>query len=157
MPEDIWGRFARRKWCTPLRISLPTSSGNEFRSFEWSDAILDTGSPVHVLPGIAPACIDRSTAKPVERVYVKVRPGGESGLETVEFRYGDYFPIPIGGIETRPLFRLEFWATFYALHIPMLNDAPFVFMDVPHPIISVGQCLEQGGRFVFEYSRFSAR
>lgn len=157
MPQDIWGRFASRKWSTPLSVSLPTNSGNELRTFEWSDAILDTGSPVHVLPGIAPACLDRSTAKPVERIRVKVRLGGGSELESFEIRYGDYFPIPIGGVEAAPLFRLEFWATFYARAIPMLNDAPFVFMDVPHPIISVGQCLENGGRFVFEQRRFLAR
>ncbi|MBX3177395.1 MAG: hypothetical protein KF886_08550 [Candidatus Hydrogenedentes bacterium] len=151
-----WGFFARRMWRTSLRLYIPNSSGGVLYSLEWDDAILDTGSPVHVIPGRAPSFDSPGEARLVERIGVELTESGNRKVN-IELPHSGLFPMPIGGVEAKPRVRFEFWGRLQSRQIPMLGEAPFIIMDTTHPIISVGQCLEDGGQFLLEHGRFQVR
>lgn len=67
----------------------------------------------------------------------------------------EIYHVPISGVEGAPRWRYVFWVTLDVLGVPALDFAPVIFMDIPHPIISVGLCVESGMRFGFDARGFS--
>lgn len=126
-------------------------------SIEWPNAVLDTGSPVHILPGQAPFHTDVGSIRNLGLVNVAAYHPTESERVTIALPATELFPIPIGGVKGMPLFRFEFWARMQADGVPNIGDTPCIVMDTPFPILSAGQLVEHGGRFTFERDRFSVR
>lgn len=156
MTQEPWGIFAHRKWRTTLRASFPQPGGAVI-SFEWPQAVLDTGSPVHILPGRAPSLTDAGAARALGLVDITLYRPAQPEHTFIRLPSTGLFPIPIGGVEGLPMFRFEFWARMQADGIPNIRDTPCIVMDTPFPILSVGQLVEHGGRFTFERNRFSVR
>lgn len=154
--QETWGIFTHRKWRTALRVSFPQPGGSVV-SFAWSSAILDTGSPVHILPGRAPSHADVGSIRSLGMVEVSIYHPSQSECVGLCLPSSGLFPIPIGGVEGLPMFRFEFWARMQADGVPNIGDTPFIVMDTPFPILSVGQLVEHGGRFTFERGRFTVR
>lgn len=69
----------------------------------------------------------------------------------------EIYHAPISGVESVPQWRYLFWVDLNIPGIPDLDFAPVIFMDIPHPIISVGLCVECGMRFTFDANGFSVR
>lgn len=156
MNRESWGIFAHRKWRTALRVSFPQPGGNVI-SFEWADAILDTGSPVHILPGRAPSHADASSVRNLGLLNVELYRAAGQPCANIRLPSIGLFPLPIGGVEGLPMFRFEFWARMQAERVPDIGDTPCIVMDTPIPILSVGQLVEHGGRFTFERNKFTAQ
>lgn len=157
MQSESWGIFAHRKWQTELSVSFPSPSGTTLRSFLWPGAIIDTGSPTHIIPGRAATYTDETHARYQQFVDVTLHTVTRAEPISLVLPHNGFFPIPIGGVESLPVFRFEFWGHLYCPAIPALGDSPFIIMDVPAPIISVGQCLEEAREFRFTRHGFSVR
>jgi hypothetical protein len=61
----------------------------------------------------------------------------------------------IGGVESQARWRYVFRAELSIDGILMPDEEPFVLMNVPHPILSVGRLAKQGMRFIFDAQGFS--
>lgn len=148
--------FENLKWRTPLSASFPLFRGRFSRPYTWDDAVLDTASPVHVLPGSCPSFSASEHVRTVAQVPVRIRLPHEA-TDTVSIPSHETHPYPIGGVEGTFRWRLLFWTVLDIPGIPDLDFAPVIFMDIPHPIISVGLCVKSGMRFTFDANGFSVR
>jgi len=149
------GTFDGLKWRTPLSAAFPRTTGHRDAVYTWRDAVLDTASPVHILPGTCPTLRAREDAR--ADAELQVRLNLKANQEVVSLVSHEIYHKPIGGVEGVPRWRYLFWTVLDIPGIPNLDFAPVIFMDIPHPIISVGLCVETGMRFTFDARGFSAR
>ena len=151
-----YGIFDRLKWRTQLSAEFPGAIGGQKTSYTWEDAVLDTASPVHVLPGASTSFLTPEQLRSIERTAVHIQLTS-SKTEILSLLCAGMHATPIGGVEGTPRWRHLFWAMLEVPGIPNLDFAPVIFMDIPHPIISVGLCVKSGMRFTFDANGFSVR
>jgi len=154
--SKINGRFDRLKWRTVLSAEFPGAMGDRESSYSWDDAVLDTGSPVHVLPGASASFLTPEQLRSIERAPVHLQLNAFT-TEILSLPCVGMYSTPIGGVEGTPRWRHLFWALLDIPGIPNLDFVPVIFMDIPHPIISVGLCVESGMSFTFDANGFSVR
>lgn len=154
------GQFRESQWFTPLEVTLQSVDGPFSR--RWDHALLDTGASVHVLPGTCASIKSNEDARIPSHLEVDLRmPPGNGGSQTPVYET-NYLPVhdltkePIRGVESAGLRRFMFWAAFSGCHIPTLDLATVIFMDIDYPILSVGECVKNGICFEFGDHGFRA-
>lgn len=153
MAPRSYGEFRHLKWLTPLDVAFPSPASGI--SHHWTNAILDTGSPVHILPGRCDSLEDLEVMRATDPIPVRLRNPLGILEDPVMLPFHDVTRTPIFGAESAPRHRYEFWAIFDARGIPRLDFVRVIVMDIPAPIISVGLCVEEGMRFHFDSHGFS--
>lgn len=156
MRPKQFGRFDHLKWRCALTASFPGSIGGKNSGYTWQNAVLDTASPIHALPGSGASFPDVAQLRDFEKALVEIRLT-PSTAEVLSISCNGMYPAPIGGIEAVPQWRQTFLAVLEVPGISQLDFAPVIFMDIPHPIISVGLCVKSGMRFTFDANGFSVR